>query len=263
MMTKSVTPSLLLGLIALFPLQAQQARTGSDLNLPPPATDGATTRVRIPIPTARSAVEMDRIGDVTEEDALAFSIAAEAQGWVPADSTGILKPGMSVLVTVRVQGRVEFAQEPQRINQSGKIGLPLVQIIEIGNKDIEDAEALITRAYKKYYRDPLVNVEFAGMADDPSQSPWGYVTLMGNVNSPGPLAMPATRILTVTGAVKRAGGSDASANKGSIRIYRPIPEEDSVEMIKVDLEVLGKRGRHGEDVRLQAGDVVYIPERIF
>jgi protein involved in polysaccharide export with SLBB domain len=86
---------------------------------------------------------------------------------------------------------------------------------------------------------------------------------MGNVASPGPIAMPPTRILTVSGAVKLAGGSGASAKKGSIRIYRPLPEEDSVEMIKVDLDVLGRQGAHSEDVRLQAGDVIYIPERIF
>jgi protein involved in polysaccharide export with SLBB domain len=170
---------------------------------------------------------------------------------------------MPVLVTVIVRGRIEFEPQAQRINQSGNIGLPLIQTVRIGNMDLEEAEKLLTTEYSQYYREPLVNVEFAGAVDDPSLSPWGYVTLMGNVASPGPIAMPPTRILTVSGAVKLAGGSGASAKKGSIRIYRPLPEEDSVEMIKVDLDVLGRQGAHSEDVRLQAGDVIYIPERIF
>ena len=75
--------------------------------------------------------------------------------------------------------------------------------------------------------------------------------------------MPPTQLLTISGAVKLAGGTAASANKGSIRIFRPHPEEDSVEVIWVDLEILAKKGKQAEDVSLRAGDVVYIPERIF
>lgn len=250
------------GLMTLSILLTAQESADS-LNLPPPGASPVRNRVKIPMSASAKTLEEGDMEEVTEDDALAFSIAAEAQGWVPSDSTGILKPGMPIQVTVIVRGRIELEPQAQRINQSGNIGLPLIQIVRIGNMDLEDAEKLLTDEYSKFYREPLVNVEFAGAVDDPSLSPWGYVTLMGNVLSPGPIAMPPTRILTVSGAVKLAGGSDASAKKGSIRIYRPLPEEDSVEMIKVDLDVLGRQGAHSEDVRLQAGDVIYIPERIF
>lgn len=259
---KLIKTFLYLGLGAATAAVSAQTDSIDGLNLPPPSENG-TERIRIPIREGQEAIESGGTDDATNADALAFSIASQAEGWIPPDSAGILRPGMQIQVTLMIQGNVEFPPQPQRINQSGKIGLPLIQTVDVGNKDMEVVEQLLTERYEEFYRDPLVNLEFVGATNNPSLSPWGYVTMMGNVGSPGPLAMPPTRILTVSGAVKLAGGSAASANKGSIRIYRPLPEEDSVEMIRVDLDILGKKGKHAEDVRLMAGDVVYIPERIF
>lgn len=252
------------GLTALFAtlLAAFPGLADNDLVLPP-STDTRTERIRIPIADAEVAIANEETGEADEEELAAFNIAANAQGWIPAGSSGIIRNGMMIRVTVMVQGRSELATEAQRINQSGEIGLPLLMNVKVGGMDLLDIEKMLTESYKEYYQDPLVSVQFVGSAEDPSQSPWGYVTLMGNVGSPGPISMPATGLLTVSGAVKRAGGVAASANKGSIRIYRPHPEEDSVEQIRVDLNVLARRGEHAEDVALRAGDVIYIPERIF
>lgn len=249
-------------LIVFLLVLGRLALAQEPLDIPPPG-EGNVERVRIPIKTAEKAIEEGNTGDATNEEALAFSIAAQAKGWVPPDSAGILRPGVRISVTVLIQGSPEFKVGAQRITQSGMIGLPLVQNIEIGGMDIEEVEKLITKKYKEYYRDPLVNVEYSDSTTDPSLSPWGYVTMMGNVASPGPLSIPPTRVLTVSGAVKLAGGTAASANKGAIRIFRPHPEEESVEVIKVDLDILGKRGKQAEDVSLLAGDVIFIPERIF
>lgn len=234
------------------------------LELPPPGSGGAE-RIRIPIKEAQEAIESGEAGrEVEDKNAIAaFSLAAQRKGWIPRDSAGILRPGMQVKVTLMIQGAVEFAPEPQRINQSGKIGLPLLQSVEVGNRDLEEVEAMITEMYSEYYRDPLVNVEHVGNVEDASMNPWGYVTMMGNVANPGPVAVPPTRIFTVSAAVQRAGGVSASAKKGAIRIFRPLPEEDSVELIRVDLDDLGRKGQTAEDVTLLAGDVVYIPERVF
>jgi protein involved in polysaccharide export with SLBB domain len=170
---------------------------------------------------------------------------------------------MQIQVSLMIQGALEFPPTAQRINQSGNIGLPLLQSVDVGNMDMEEVENMITRMYSEYYRDPLVNVEFVGALGDASTSPWGYVNIRGNVNNPGPVAMPPTRIFTVSEALKRAGGVSASAKKGAIRIFRPVPEEDSVELIRVDLDDLGRKGQTAEDVTLLAGDVVYIPERVW
>jgi protein involved in polysaccharide export with SLBB domain len=248
-----------LGLTFIWVLLPRLA--ASDLVLPP-ITETRTQRIRIPISKTDSAGDA-AVDGTTEEEMAAFNIAANAQGWIPEGSSGIIRNGMMIRVTVMVQGKNVHATAPQRINQTGQIGLPLLMNVVVGEMDILDIEDMLTEAYKEYYQDPLVSVEFVGTAADPSESPWGYIHLMGNVGSPGPMSMPATGLLTVSGAVKRAGGVAASANKGSIRIFRPHPEEETVELIRVDLTVLARRGEQAEDVRLRAGDVVFIPERYF
>ncbi len=233
-----------------------------DLDIPSPS-EVQPERIRIPIKDAQEKMNEGDSGDATDEEIAAFAIAANGNGWIPPDSAGWLRKGMMVRVTVMVQGNTEHSTEPQRINHTGKIGLPLLQNISVGNTDLDKAEEEITRLYKAFYKDPLVNIEFVGETSDPNQSPWGYVTIMGQVGSAGPLAMPPTQNLTISGAIKLAGGFTGSANKGSIRIFRPQPEDESVEVIKVDLDALASRGRAAEDVSLRAGDVVFIRERIF
>ncbi|WFB34807.1 polysaccharide biosynthesis/export family protein [Kiritimatiellota bacterium B12222] len=232
------------------------------VDIPPPSSE-PPDRIRIPISTAQEKIANHDVGNASEEDIAAFAIAAQAGGWIPENSSGWIKNGMMIRITVMVQGKIEHITEAQRINYSGKIGLPLLQNVKVGEMDLESVEQNLTEAYSRYYKEPLVNVEFVGDTEDPSLCPWGYVTLMGNVQNAGPLSMPATQLLTISGAVKRAGGLAASAKKGSIKIFRPHPEEQTVEVIRVNLDELTKQGNQAEDAKLRAGDVVYIPERIF
>lgn len=259
-MHRLVHISLLISGIALLGPVRLPAREGSDI--PPPAA-AAPERIKIPLDSAYEPAAAGGDEEEAEGELAALNLAAAGQGYVPAGSSGILRNGMQIRVTVMIQGQVELATEPQRINESGNIGLPLLKNFYVANQSLEDVEKNITASYKDYYRDPLVNVEYVGSTEDPSSSPWGYVTLMGNVGSPGPLAVPPTGNLTVSGALKKAGGASASAKKGSISIYRPLPEENSVERIRVDLDDLAKKGRHREDIQLRPGDVVYVPERVF
>jgi len=231
-------------------------------NIPPPSATN-TERIRIPVADVQTMISDGNNGEDVEEEDIAMAIAANGNGWIPEGSAGRLLNGMQIMVSVMVQGRVEHATEIQRVNHSGEIGLPLLKNVKVTGKDLVEVEKMLTEKYSEFYVGPLVNLEVMGDTTNPSQSPWGFVTILGNVASPGPLAMPPTQLLTISGAVKFAGGFSASANKGSIRIFRPHPEDDTVETIRVDLDDLAKKGKHAEDVSLRAGDVVYIPERIF
>jgi|GEM_PF-1116506 len=259
---RSIPLSVSFLLALLTGLMAPLSNAKDTLGIPPPS-ETQPDRIIIPIEDARIAIANEDTDEVTDGEIAAFAIAAEANGWIPENSSGRLRNGTMVTVTVMVQGNTEHATQAQRINFSGKIGLPLLQNVLVGNMDLEAIEEMLTKQYSEYYKEPLVNVEFVGDPKDPNQSPWGYVTMMGNIASGGPLAMPPTQSLTISGAVKLAGGLAASANKGSIRIFRPYPQRDEVEVIRVDLEDLAKKGEQAEDVKLRAGDVVYIPERIF
>jgi protein involved in polysaccharide export with SLBB domain len=89
-------------------------------------------------------------------------------------------------------------------------------------------------------------------------SPWGTVTVLGEVNKPGPVDVPSTMDLRVTRALQLAGGTTAIADKASIRVTRCDKDGKQVKTT-VDLIEIGKEGRPDKDMLLKAGDVVWVP----
>jgi polysaccharide export outer membrane protein len=82
------------------------------------------------------------------------------------------------------------------------------------------------------------------------------------VASPGKVPIPATRDLTVSAAIQQAGGFAPSARDNAIAVSRANPDGTTLR-IEVDLRALGRRGNLEEDIVLQSGDVVFVPEQIF
>lgn len=259
-------PRLCLSLFALLlPLQGIWAQVPDGI---PAESDNSPARIRIPLQVVEEAGKRaTEKSDSKKEDAAdeiaAMALAARAPGFIPPGTGSLLRIGMPIRVSLTVQGKIEFATDTQRITESGKIGLPLLQNIEVANKSIDQVEKDITTAYQAFYRTPLVNVEFMGDQTNPQLCPWGYVTVMGRVGSPGPIAVPPTRNLTVSATLKLAGGTPDLANRSSIRVFRPQPEDKSVERIRVDLDNVASRGNHAGDIVVEPGDVIYVPERIF
>ena len=101
-------------------------------------------------------------------------------------------------------------------------------------------------------------VEFA-QPDGSRISPWGYVTVLGRIRDPGKIPIPATHDLTVSAAIQQAGGLIASARDSRIRVIRQ-EEDGTIRRMEVDLRAYA-RGRLDEEIVLQAGDVVFVPER--
>ncbi len=260
---KKTIPVLSLLTSLLLPLGAQDGT--QVLNELPKRGEKLPDRVKIALPAVEEGLQNRKNKLNKEEKAAlaALTLASNARGYVPEEMGSIMKQGMEMALTVRVNGEVEITTEAQRINASGEISAPLVGSVTVANFSLEQIEQRMTSAYQEYFRDPVVNVVFAGDESNPHSSPWGYVTVIGSVESSGPLAMPSTRILSITGAIKLAEGFTDVANKDGIRIFRPIPEENSVERIKVNIDMLGKRGNQAEDILLRPGDVVFVPERIF
>jgi polysaccharide export outer membrane protein len=172
-----------------------------------------------------------------------------------------LRPGLSFSVEVFAAGETELGPLVKRVAESGRIALPLVGEIAVDGLTLEQLRERLSRAFAEYLRDPQVVVEFVMDDDKEAVSPYGYVTVMGRVKTPGWINIPPTRDLTVSRAIQLAGGFDTSAKETAIRITRRNGEER--ETIEIDLRAIGE-GRHAnEDIRLQPGDVVYVPEQIF
>ena len=116
----------------------------------------------------------------------------------------------------------------------------------------------IATAYKEYFLDPHVTATFIYQAGGGMVSPWGTVTVLGEVHKPGPVDVPSTMDLRVTRALQLAGGATGLADKANIRVTHCDKDGKQTKTV-VDLIEIGKEGRPDKDLLLQAGDVVWVP----
>ena len=168
-----------------------------------------------------------------------------------------MRPGVALVV--------EVGSETMNVtvDRSGSITLPHLfekQPIYCDGLTLESLQQRLVVAYGKYYRQPMVTVTFAPY-DGKSVSPWGTVTVLGEVGKPGPVNMPATMDLTITKVLKSAGGCKPSADKTRIHVTRC--DRDGLQWrTSVNINEIGKKnGRVDKDMPLRPGDVVWVPAK--
>jgi len=172
-----------------------------------------------------------------------------------------LRPGLIVNIQVLVAGQKEIEEKSRRISEAGAVTLPLVGEIRLEGLTVTEAQEQLKTAYGRYFVTPQVIVECLVESVAGAVSPWGYVTVLGRVRTPGMVNLPPTRELTVSRAVQLSGGLDNSARSNAIRVTRT--QGNSTEQFEVDLDRIGASGQVKDDVLLLPGDVIYVPEAIF
>ncbi len=85
------------------------------------------------------------------------------------------------------------------------------------------------------------------------------VYVLGQVNKPGSFELPADTRVTVSMAVSQAGSWTKFAGISKIQVLRQPPTGEAVK-IAVDLDQV-VNGRLEQDLELQPGDVVWVPQR--
>ncbi len=177
--------------------------------------------------------------------------------WV--DPTPRVRPGVGLIVGVG-----SGAQQPVTmqvlVDQNGDITLPhlLQSPVACDRLTLEALKKKLVKVYSEYYKQPQITVTFAPY-DGKGVSPWGTVTVLGEVSSPGPVNMPPTMDLTVTKVLQAAGGLRPFANKSKIKVSR-CDKDGNRTTFTVDLIEIGEKGRIEKDISLRAGDVVWVPE---
>jgi polysaccharide export outer membrane protein len=123
--------------------------------------------------------------------------------------------------------------------------------VEVGGKTPADVEQkLRTLLDKDYLVDPtvLVQVKEYGARE---------VTVMGQVNKPGAVPIPAEQGLTIVEAIGRAGGIAKGGDPGKIYFTRRGKEK-----VRMRLEELS-RITEREKILVQPGDVIDVAEKPF
>ncbi|NLY93070.1 MAG: polysaccharide export protein [Myxococcales bacterium] len=152
---------------------------------------------------------------------------------------------------VRVYGEDELSGE-HTVGEDGTILFPFLGRVKAGGMTPEElaehlARELETRGYLKR---PQVNVIVEEYVSK-------RVSVFGSVSKPG--NFPLVSGLTVVQAISLAGGLTSIANANEVVITRR--SGDTMRRITVSITKI-TRGQ-ASDVPLEAGDIVYVPERVF
>ena len=164
---------------------------------------------------AQSVVAADgRVG--TPLNAPAVSTAANVPtppSPAPASSTSYVL-GPEDQITVRVFAADDIPDKPVQIDNDGTVTLPMIGQVHAAGLTVEQLQANLVTAYKKYFKDPQVTVQVNDFRSQP-------VSVAGNVNTPGVVQLKGNRnLMEVLG---QAGGLRPDAGD-SVLITRNLSE---------------------------------------
>ncbi|MEI6892440.1 MAG: polysaccharide biosynthesis/export family protein [Pontiella sp.] len=171
-----------------------------------------------------------------------------------------LTSGDIIELSVEVDGRMEVVAYRVSLGHEGFATLPLVGEVELGGCTLDNAQEVIAKTYGVYYVQPPVIM--LSLVNDGETGGFGAVIVLGKVRRPGRIALNNAHGMNLTEAIMDAGGFAASAKKSEIRISRS-DKEGRKRHVVVDYNEIGRGGTAEADIKLIAGDLIYVPERIW
>ncbi len=169
-----------------------------------------------------------------------------------------VRPGIALGITVTASGVADRHSKQYFVDAEGRITMELVGSLKVDGLTLIELQQKIAGAYKEYYVDPSVTATFIYQAGQNMVSPWGTVTILGEVRKPGPVDMPSTEELQLTRAIQLASGLTSIADRRRIQVSRRM-DDDSIKKFYINLNEIGEDGLSEKDMKLKAGDVVWVP----
>jgi len=165
--------------------------------------------------------------------------------------TYVLAPNDVVEIKVYQEDDLETKA---RIGQDGTISFPLIGVVPIGGKTVEQAGALIREKLDKDY---LVNPQVTLIVTDYSKRRF---TVLGQVQKPGSFEIPSEESVTLLEAIAMAGGYARLADKGRVKVTRITGDKTAT--VTVDTK---RESNDAETMSFQIlpEDTVTVPERFF
>jgi protein involved in polysaccharide export with SLBB domain len=167
----------------------------------------------------------------------------------PVESAAV-GPGDIIEINVYEEAALS---KPYRVAPNGSIDFPLIgQVAVEGKEQQEIAEAIRAKLVEaKIFKAPSVSVLVREVNSK-------KVTMLGQLGKPGQI--PMTPGMTIVQAISVAGGFTALADKEHVTITRRVSK---TKVVRVVFSVIAITDGRTDDVQLQAGDTVYVEERVF
>jgi polysaccharide biosynthesis/export protein VpsN len=166
----------------------------------------------------------------------------------PSEKT-VVGPGD--IFTMQIVSEKDLPAEYQ-VASDGTVDLPYVQTVQVMGLEPQEIARVIRQKLidRKVLTDPIVVVQ---VKEYHSRT----VILLGQVAKPG--SFPLTPGLTLMQALSLAGGLTQIGNDNNVTLTRKMTEGTKTVTISVGAITDGK----SPDVPLQAGDRIYVHERLF
>ncbi len=169
-----------------------------------------------------------------------------------------VRPGVAIAISVTATGTQGTEAKQYFVDADGCITMSLVGQIKCEGLTLVELQQKVEKAYKEYFVEPHATATFIYRSGENMVSPWGTVTVLGEVGRPGPVDVPATMDLRLTRALQLAGGANPIADKRRVLVTR-CDKDGKQTKTRVDVVAIGEEGRPDKDMMLKAGDVVWVP----
>lgn len=133
------------------------------------------------------------------------------------------------------------------VNSDGKIFFPYVGEVQASGRTVQQIQATISQGLRNVIRNPQVDVTVLRFRSQ-------RIVVSGEVRTPGTVAVtdvPPTLAEIVSGA----GGATVEADLGNVTVTR------GTTTVRADMYAYLYNGEQSQNFRLQAGDVVNVPDR--
>jgi protein involved in polysaccharide export with SLBB domain len=136
------------------------------------------------------------------------------------------------------------------VQPDGFVALRGVADLHVAGLTVPEVRESLKKAYSKILRDPALTVDLKDF-----EKP--YFTAFGQVVRPGKYDLRGET--TLTQAVAIAGGFRDGAKPSHVLLFHRISSEWT-EVKKIDVKHLLRKGDLREDLRLQPGDILFVPK---
>jgi polysaccharide export outer membrane protein len=155
------------------------------------------------------------------------------------------------ILVIGVIGEKDLTQDC-RVNTSGTISYAWLNNVEVAGKTAAEVEQYIRKLLDKdYLVDPTVLVQV-------KEYRAREVTVMGQVNRPGAVPIPAEQPLTIVEAIARAGSIAKGGDPSKIYFTRRGKEK-----VRLSLDALSRTTDPAKMIYVQPGDVIDVGEKVF
>ncbi len=177
--------------------------------------------------------------------------------WEPPSETFFVPPegyiiGAEDVLNIKVYGEPDLTTVA-KVSTDGTITMPLIgKVRAVGLTPHQLKKAIEERLREGYLTNPDVQIFLQQFRER-------LVHVFGQVGTPGPFRL--THQDTLMEIISRAGGFTPIAKRSKVKIIRKINGRSTT--VYVDTTRITDKGRLEEDVLLQSGDVIIVPERFF